>query len=308
MNNLSLLYQMSTVEEFNSTEKYTLIYAPNSNKRSYSSFYKLKDKIAIESIIELQYSKQSFPDDIKNEYKDIVVSICVDSNKTLLDNLRTIQDSVWSKRIMIDISGIYTPDLFTLLKFVKVSRKIEKVEAIYSMPYDYNFNKEPFTSYKSYDGDLSICEPIGYSGKSTGEGSSNLIIFLGFEGALSLKITEDYNNHKELILVNNLPSFFSKYKDISVLNNYDIISSDQKVYYTPADNPFETVNLLSMIIDETETVCISPLSTKPVSLGVCMFALNNNNVRILYPMSDKHKSQRTIDAYRTYYYEIPLSF
>ena len=304
MNNM--LYKKMLMEDFDSADKYTLIYAPNKDKRSFASIYKLKEKIKIDKILEIRYTNSSFPENIINDYSSILVSINSEDNKGMLENLKKVNNSIWENKILIDISGIKTPDLFTLLKYIKLTQKIENIETVYSMPYDYMFNKEPFTSYKSYDGELELCEPIGFSGNSYRDEGSNLIIFMGFEGSLSLKISEECN-YKDLILVNNLPSFYSKYKDISVLSNYEIITSDQQILYTPADNPFETVNLLSRTVKYNEPVCISPLSTKPVSLGVCMFALNNNNVRILYPISDKYKSTKTIDAYRTYIYEIPLS-
>ena len=301
-----MLYKLKMIEEFDSTEKYTLIYAPSKDKRSFNSIYKLKDKIIIDKILEISYSNSSFPEDILNVFSGVILTINSESNKELLEKLTKVNHSIWENKILIDISGIKTPDLFTLLKYIKLSQQIDSIETVYSMPYDYMFNKEPFTSYKSYDGELELCEPIGFSGNSYRDEGSNLIIFMGFEGSLSLKISEECN-YKDLILINNLPSFYSKYKDISVLSNYEIITSDQQILYTPADNPFETVNLLSRTVKYNEPVCISPLSTKPVSLGVCMFALNNNNVRILYPISDKYKSTKTIDAYRTYIYEIPLS-
>lgn len=305
MNNL--LYKKMMIEDFNSADKYTLIYAPNKDKRSFASIYKLKEKIIFDRILEIRYSNSSSPENVIKDYSSILVSINSEDNKGMLENLKKVNNSIWENKILIDISGIKTPDLFTLLKYIKLTQKIETIETVYSMPYDYMFNKEPFTSYKSYEGELELCEPIGFSGKSYRDDGSNLIIFLGFEGSLSLKISEECN-YKDLILVNNLPSFYSKYKDISVLSNYEIITSDQRILYTPADNPFETVNLLSRTVKGNESVCISPLSTKPVSLGVCMFALNNDNVRILYPISDKYKATKAIDTYRTYVYEIPLSF
>ena len=33
---------------------------------------------------------------------------------------------------------------------------------------------------------------------------------------------------------------------------------------------------------------------------------DNSNVRILYPTSDKYKTERALDDYRTFFYEIPL--
>ena len=96
-----------------------------------------------------------------------------------------------------------------------------------------------------------------------------MIIFLGFEGVLASKVTEDIQ-YEELLLVNNLPSFFPKYKDICVINNYDLLSTHRsKLLYVPANNPFETFNFLDSVFDGKSSLCVAPLSTKPVALGVC---------------------------------------
>ena len=49
MNNL--LYKKMMIEDFNSADKYTLIYAPNKDKRSFASINKLKEKIIIDRIL-----------------------------------------------------------------------------------------------------------------------------------------------------------------------------------------------------------------------------------------------------------------
>lgn len=83
---------------------------------------------------------------------------------------------------------------------------------MYSTPFEYDFPEEPFTSYCSYYGNLKTTDLLGFGGISDGLAHSRMIIFLGFEGVLASKVTEDIQ-YEELLLVNNLPSFFPKYKD-----------------------------------------------------------------------------------------------
>ena len=116
------------------------------------------------------------------------------------------------------------------------------------------------------------------------------------------------NNIKccSLYFVNALPSYCQKYKDISIINNYQLLlAKNCKRLYAPAINPFEVYNLLDGCIDESRTVSIAPLCTKPMSLGICLYALEHQNVRIIYPFSDRYESHRSYDVYKSYIYKIP---
>lgn len=135
---------------------------------------------------------------------------------------------------------------------------------------------------------------------------NHLIIFLGFEGVLASKVTEDIQ-YEELLLVNNLPSFFPKYKDICVINNYDLLSTHRsKLLYVPANNPFETFNFLDSVFDGKSSLCVAPLSTKPVALGVCLYAMSHKTLRIVYPTSEHYNDHRTNKVLNTNIYSIPL--
>ena len=187
-------------------------------------------------------------------------------------------------------------------------QEIQHVDIAYSIPFDYVFYKEPFTSYHSYNGDLKMYELLGFSGPGESLEYKDLYMFLGFEGALGLKVSENCQ-YTNLILVNNLPSFFQKYKDISVINNYQLLQAKHQFLYTPADNPYETYNLLDSIIGEKDqSICIAPLSTKPVALGVCMFALKHDNIRIVYPIpvTNDYLMDNTLETYRTNVYAISI--
>lgn len=134
-----------------------------------------------------------------------------------------------------------------------------------------------------------------------------MIVFLGFEGVLASKVTEDIQ-YEELLLVNNLPSFFPKYKDICVINNYDLLSTHRsKLLYVPANNPFETFNFLNSVFEGESSVCVAPLSTKPVALGVCLYAMTHNTIRVVYPASEQYNHHRTTRVLNTNIYRIPLN-
>lgn len=127
---------------------------------------------------------------------------------------------------------------------------------------------------------------------------------MGFEGILSAKVNEDVR-YSRLKLVNNLPSFYEKYKDICVINNYDLLTSGhEKVSYVPANNPFETYNFLSEQLSDGETACIAPLSAKPVALGVCMYALDHESVRVVYPIADAYTPHRANKTHSIYVYSL----
>ena len=131
-----------------------------------------------------------------------------------------------------------------------------------------------------------------------------MIVFLGFEGALSKKVVEDIY-YSDLLLVNGLPSFFPKYKDIAMLCNYQLLTENSyHIEYVPANNPFETYNYLNRLLVQDERACIAPLSTKPVSLGVCLFALKHPNIRIVYPLSEQYIARNTSAVLQTYMYRI----
>lgn len=224
-----------------------------------------------------------------------------------VEQIRNSQLLKDAKKIVIDISCILTPYLFLLIKCIIMWNTDVEIFAINTLPFDYAFSESPFTSYRSFYGDLKMEEILGYSSSKELNQESDLFIFAGFERALALKVKEDteYNN---LFFVNALPSYHQKYKDISILNNYQLLLSEQcKRLYTPAINPFEVYNLLDKHIASDRSVCIAPLSTKPIALGICLYALNHDNVRIIYPFSDKYESEKSHEVYKSYVYNVILS-
>lgn len=299
------LYQMDVLSEIGDYEDIVFIFAPSNENRAMESFDEHFQNASIHSIVAIKYPGVDIPDRVlQKALPDRVHIISItDSPIDFLSSLKKLPKEFASKRIFVDISCIRIPEMFTLIKCLKTIVGISSLSILYSVPYDYVFSQEPFTSYHSYLGDLDMYELLGFGGTTTNNQDPDLYVFLGFEESLALKVVEDCK-HRELKLVNNLPSFSIKYKDICALNNYQIMKQSNDALFTPADNPFETYNFLDQMIDTTNPVCIAPLSTKPIALGVCLFAIDNGFVRVVYPISKQYNQNTTINTYSTLIYQI----
>ena len=280
-------------------------------ERSYYGWNKVIEKGGnYEKLLILTYRKELFLE------KCALINMPVSEKREVLELpkdqiqfvqlLKSVDDLTNANNITLDISCLRIPHFFLLMKYLKIIRHNSKVDIIHTVPYDYIFGDEPFVSYKSYYGDLELREIIGYGGLTDFTPEGDLFIFLGFEGALSLKVAEE-TVYKNLFLVNTMPSYYQKYKDISVINNFNLLTSkNNKMLYAPAGNPFEVYNILDREIKDSQPVCIAPLCTKPIALGICMYALEHPNVRVVYPISDIYKDVKSRDVHLSYIYGVEL--
>lgn len=300
------IYSMTRLEDSNVVKKADLfLLAYDGEERAYYSWnYLIKNSSKYTNVIVLSYIKvyinTTFLESITNN-NGIILNVQDNQYPFISCIKQIILDNI--KSIIIDISGMKTMHIFLLLKYLQLL-KYSKITIINTIPYDYIFAKEPFLSYYSYIGDLKLEEISGYGTRGEMSHDDDLFIFMGFEGSLSLKVIED-TAYKNLYLINTIPSYYQKYKDISIINNYSIIKRN-KVLHTPADNPFEVYNILDSKINEKTTACIAPLSTKPISLGICLYALEHKNVRVVYPVSDIYNNNKSHNVYISYVYEINL--
>ncbi len=303
---------METIKNFSAKKENAIfIFALTEDLRSTSTLLELISKNFVRHLIVINYldSPLPLPCEVSPENISInYLNISTDPME-LVEQLKNLNETIWENSIFYDVSCVRTLEMFTIMKFLKLTCSRKQIDIIYSLPFDYNFEKEPFTSYKSYKGDLTLLEPIGFSGFGNfSDEPVELFLFLGFEGAMSLKIVES-ETYSKVTLVNGLPSFYIKYKDIAVLSNYQTMQTAQpyRMKYVPFDNPYETYNLLDSYITQKQLVCIAPLGTKAICLGICLYALENENVRVVYPISSIYSPQNTDGIYETYIYTITLN-
>jgi len=213
--------------------------------------------------------------------------------------------------IAVDISFFTKPFYFTLLNWLKVVHNVVDVTIFYTEPKNYLFNKGLYNQYHSSFGPIAIEEIASFSGIDANKENSLLILLLGFDGDLSSEIDEIVAP-KKTILINGFPSYSPNFKDISLIANEKIVNKGgNKLLFSRSTNPFDTYNLLDEIKQKEEYkglfMNIAPIGTKPMSLGVCMFALHNPDVRVIYPMPEKFEDGTSRDTWFTWFYNITLS-
>lgn len=292
----------------------TLILSYQKDSRSLCTLKKLiEENIKVKNVILIVSQVSVTSEEIRNEIEEsheienLKIVKSSQDQAAFVRQLHELNLLLDVEDLCLDISSMNIIQMFLILKYLKHLRNEKVIQIFYTIPFNYTFSGDPFTSYKSFFGDLETTEILGYSGYSEKTREANLVVFLGFEGALSLKIIEDIE-YDELILVNGLPSFFPKYKDITVINNYETISHPKKkMHYVPASNPFEVYNFLDEVGSDLEGTCIAPLSTKPIALGVCLYALDHpEDVRVVYPVSQEIQIEKTTDVYDTLTFKLLL--
>jgi hypothetical protein len=226
---------------------------------------------------------------------------CIEKLREKLEQLPTPETDFG-----MDITCTPIPHFFIILKYL--SQKVSNACLYYTEPRNYVMTDDINKSYSSTLGSINTDEIYGFSGISAKGSSSDrvLLCFLGFDNDLLPTVIQDSSPSK-IITINGFPSFFPKFKDISLINNEKILSSsdyanlrdscsrNKNLVYIEASNPFDVINTLEEIKSIYYSSCIDivPLSSKPMALGVCLFALFNEDIRVIYPFPETYVRNTT---------------
>lgn len=223
----------------------------------------------------------------KKGYNILFCKISLTLSDSLIHCLKLIDEFIKDKNmIAIDITCIPIPIFAQIINQIYNEKK--SLVAYYTQPGHYNLDK--LFDFSAYEGEISIENIPGYDGTSIkrGEIRNTLFYQIGFEVKYISSQIKDYVMPNEIVPINGFPSYFPKYKDISLINNDQNFYADSiEIIYSEACNPFDSFNNLVKLKNKYSNDCISVLlsSTKPMALGACLFALKNtqNNIRLLFP-------------------------
>lgn len=260
----------------------------------------------------LQYLKNDDVSNIMTSYEDSRTYAQI-----LEKQYELLKDSV---QIGIDITGFKNQFFFPLIKFLYYKLKKEKMDVFYTEPATYKFPKSRsrLAHFPNLKEDVNIL--FNYSKANAGieiknipefAGTSSkktvLVILLGFDGKVAVRIKEEYSTEK-LILINGFPSYLPKFRDISLLNNKELVQACGKndIYSTYADNPFEVYNVLKRIKEQYAEykMLIAPLGAKPLALGTCVFAIDYPQTAVLYVESTNYVEKTTEKEGESWQYQL----
>ena len=236
---------------------------------------------------------------MKNEFSLNNINFeMVDDNlsSNMLPYLIAVDNYAKEKKCLgIDISCMPIPFFTQILHFLYKNYEELRLIIYYTEPAYYNLDN--LFDYSAYEGEIDIKAIPGYEGKTAQLNESKRVVFylMGFEMAYLNKLIPQETNPDRIVPINGFPSYFPKYKDISLINN-DVNFHELAVTieFAEANNPFETYNAILALKDKSYydyIIDIIPAGTKPMALGACLFALKNvnNGIRLIFPFPSEYK-------------------
>lgn len=315
----------NTPIEFN-----TYIIAVNDEERSIEAIKKLHNKnVQIKTLLVVNY----FYEDAKlvgvvtkrlPKYESAIQCINVDMYDPLdcINKIRVVLEKTLiseSDSIGIDITCFPIPHFFLILKYF--SSLVKNIIVHYTEPLNYIMNSGIFKSYFSTKGPINTDEIKGFPGITAKNGSNERVLFclLGFDNDLLPTVIQDSSPSK-IVTINGFPSFYPKFKDISLVNNEKILSSSdyadlrekeenfKNLVYVEANNPFDVINALEGLKQKHRDRCIDivPIGTKPMALGVCLFSIYNDDIRVIYPFPEEYITTTTKECKKSWEYVVRL--
>jgi len=284
-----------------------MIVAAGCDSRVYEGISKLlRLGVTVDELIILKFQSQLIEPEnplyqaytMYNALPVAIAEIELDDNDLFLDPKKFV-----GKKILLDITGFSIPNLFRMMYVLREVLTVPALYVVYTEPAHYIFSNDTFGSYTYYIGEREYraVDEFFVSGDDNRE---LLTLFLGFDRMTS-SIVKEAVDPTETILINGFPAMTPKLKDVSLLNNHELIAILGKPQYSvKANNPFSTFNVLSQI-QQTHpgmllNVCV--LGTKPMALGASLYALKNKNVKLSYAHTKSHASQTTIGSSNTWSY------
>lgn len=233
-------------------------------------------------------------------YDPIEVILTIDMEQIKIQNLNKY--TVPKGKILIDATSLSLPELTYLFSLLNYNKK--DFDVIYAQPNEYSGKTEGgVENIKTFDlsddgiGIQQLPLFIGYTNDST------MMIFLGFEGHRvgSLLQTEELNTDNAICLL-GMPAYKLGWEKTTLENNYkqlEILKNNKNAIFdfAGANDPLKTYELINdnykALKYDKRTLCLAPFGTKPATVAVAQFAVNNIGVILLYDFVDK-KPRRSL--------------
>jgi hypothetical protein len=284
--------ELNSLLEIAKLEYDYFIYAKNPEKRSSNALNILQSsEVKLNNIIELKFEDAESSKIIKTIDHNVITCpyrYVLAGTASILELLNELQFSNDDK-ICIDITGIDAPYLFHLLKVIKAKKMISKIDLIYTAPETYKKNTAGYVFSK---GIREVKQLPAYTGRTKANGMKILLIMMGFEGYRSNEVLSSIDPERTIAL-NGFPSYSLEFKDTSILENKDLLNSPScknNVSLASAHDPFETLQILSNLPQsyKKHNMIIAPIGTKPMSLGACLYCLNDESARVVFPYPNSY--------------------
>ena len=317
---LSRVFSFDYFEKYLYTDDFIIVASYSNVERS----KRLSELLPTARVVTIEYSisksKQGTLDDqfmIKTiNYESLLSRVYYSLYQDLYSFVEQLNKE--SKRIVIDISGIHLRFLGALLAILP-EFSWESFFCAYTEPKMYprvtglpdnqitpgivgSFDLN--TSFWGYD------EIPNLKTVSSSRNNFVWIAFLGFEGKRASAVYSEISGDSSIMIpVITMPPIRPGWSNLAfdanqiLFENANVSAAD--IQYTDALNPFSAYNLIESIQSDNSKkhIVISPLGTRPVSLGALLYAVTHEEVEIYFD-TPKQSSGKAVGCGKTHFYDI----
>lgn len=248
----------------------------------------------------------------KIESKDSIIYKCESykEDECFIELFENVNLSPESK-ICIDITGFLRPHLIFFINVLH-RKGLKKIDFLYSEPQHYR-NAED-TTFSGFIEDVKIIEGCSSALNNPNTDNDLLIIAAGYDDKLIAKVSQSKSKIKKRYYILGFPSLQPDMYQESILKLHQAQESigQRTDKFAPAFDPFVTAQCIHEIVIENTTssnIYISPLSTKPQTLGIALYYLWNYKtkpVNIIFPYSNVYLPKTATGIKKTWKYTFEL--
>jgi hypothetical protein len=214
-------------------------------------------------------------------------------------------------KICVDTTGFLHPHLIFLIKYLYL-KGVKRIDFLYTEPKYYK--KAEDTKFSGFIDDVRIIEGYGASYTIPNVDNDLLITAAGYDDKLIAKISQAKSKIRSKYAIIGFPSLQPDMYQESILKIHSAKESIgvMKQKFAPAYDPFITAQVIDNIINENvgcTNIYLSPLSTKPQTLGMAFYYLWNHASRpisIIYPFSKSYPPSTGVGIKKTWKYTFEL--
>lgn len=220
-------------------------------------------------------------------------------------------DELLKMSICVDSTGFLRPHLIYLIAYFN-HIGLKKLDVLYTEPGRYS--KADETDFSLNVDIVRTVEGCTNHPVITEEMNDVLIVCSGYDEKLFSKVASNKSNCQHKYHIIGFPSLQLDMYQESMLRFYKVKESvgNSIRKFAPAFDPFVTAQTIDDIlktIPNATNIYLSPLSTKPQTLGMVLYYLYHKRdkaVNILFPFSMEYTSGHTDGVKRTWRYTVEL--
>jgi hypothetical protein len=227
------------------------------------------------------------------------------------DFIKRYGNTLCGKSICVDSTGFLRPHLAFLVAYFNYIG-VKQFDVLYTEPGMYS--KADETSFSINIDCVRTVEGCTSNPIIAEEMNDVLIVCSGYDEKLFAAVASDKSNCKYKYHIIGFPSLQADMYQESMLRFYNIkesIGSSMR-QFAPAFDPFVTAQTIDDIIKQIPNptnIYLSPLSTKPQTLGMVLYYLYNKRekaINVLFPFCMEYTSGHTTGVKRTWRYTVEL--